>query len=118
MPRPGAAPYPARVVHGTPARLDLKVRLPQDAVVVSATGELDADTATTLVSYTINQIRGYTAAITLDLAGLSHCDSVGLTALAHIRDTCQSRGLRFLVVRPQPLVAQALEAAGVGPIQV
>jgi anti-sigma B factor antagonist len=79
---------------------------------VILTGELDAETAQRLTSYTVTQIRGYTAVVTLDLSGLSYCDGSGVLALNEVRATCEKLGLRFALVRPQPTVRSLLDAAG------
>jgi stage II sporulation protein AA (anti-sigma F factor antagonist) len=100
------------MTHRAPSRISLRVRLPLDGVVISVAGELDRDTAQTLVEYSLSQLRSGRAVVTLDLGEVWFCDAEGLTGLQEVHGVCARSGRSLRVVGLQPQVRRVLDEAG------
>jgi anti-sigma B factor antagonist len=90
-----------------------------DAVVVTASGEIDIDTAPELERGLVAALDAATAAtpavvVVVDLTGVTHLDSTGLNMLVRCNDLGRRRGVRLRVVAStrrvlRPVVATELD---------
>jgi anti-sigma B factor antagonist len=82
-------------------------------VVVAPCGEMDMATSPQ-VRRAIDQALATTdGGVTVDLAGLTFCDSSGISALLHGRREADAKGVPYRVINATGWVAQVLDAAGV-----
>ncbi|MFF8264239.1 STAS domain-containing protein [Streptomyces virginiae] len=82
--------------------------------VVHVGGEMDVDRAPMLYAalYAAITEAGGPDEIVVDLSGLSFCDSSGLSALVHARQTAAEHGRRISLRDPQPHFRRLLEMSG------
>jgi anti-anti-sigma factor len=85
-----------------------------DLLTVTVDGPLDFDTAQELLETVGTALSGPLEQRTLavDLAGLTLCDSMGLSALLSIRRRTDAVGVRLLLVRRPHLLNRLLELTG------
>jgi anti-sigma B factor antagonist len=78
-------------------------------VTAAVTGDIDLATAASLAQTVRNAIyRADDRLLTLDLAGVGFCDSVGISALVDIREACADLGWRLRLVGLQPNVRRMI----------
>src|SRR5829696_907056 len=98
-----------------PRALSVTVRADESGVVVYVDGELDMATTRILTDRTDAITADPGATMTLDLAGVGFCDSVGITVLVRLRQRCDDHGWGFRIVNTQPAVRRTLvEYSGLG----
>jgi anti-anti-sigma factor len=73
-----------------------------DGPTILASGELDLSTVDRLVELAIGQIQGGPARLTVDLAGVSFCDSAGINGLVKIRNASAAAGWSFRLINLSP----------------
>lgn len=84
-------------------------------VVVKAVGDIDLSTVATLIKEAGQLVRGPSATLTIDMAGVDFCDSAGINGLVTLRNACHDAGWRFEVVRMRSHVHQVIvELTGLG----
>jgi len=99
----------------TPRALSVTVRSDESGIVLYVDGELDMATTRILTDRTDAIAVDPGASVTLDLAGVGFCDSVGITVLVRLRQRCDERGWSFSIVNTQPAVRRTLvEFSGLG----
>jgi anti-sigma B factor antagonist len=81
---------------------------------ISVTGEIDLHTAKDfadrVIGHVANVVDGGT--LTLDLAGVPYCDSMGISALLRIRQACRQAGCRLILANLSPPVQTVLTISG------
>ncbi|MFJ3964907.1 STAS domain-containing protein [Streptomyces sp. NPDC090036] len=82
--------------------------------VVHVGGEMDIDRAPMMYDALHAAITrpGGSDEIVVDLSGLSFCDSSGLNALIHARQTAAEHGRRIVLRTPPPQLRRLLEMTG------
>jgi anti-sigma B factor antagonist len=80
--------------------------------IVTVQGELDLATADNLYRRGRAAISRHARLLLLDLAGVSFCDSCGLSAFVKIANEADAAGCRYGLVAPQPLVVKVLRITG------
>ncbi len=80
--------------------------------IVTVQGELDLATADSLYRRGRAAIARQARLLLLDIAGVSFCDSCGLSAFVRIANEADAAGCRYGLVAPQPLVAKVLRITG------
>jgi anti-sigma B factor antagonist len=79
--------------------------------VVTVTGQLDMSTAPQLERALIDEAEH--PRLVVDLAGLTFCDSIGLSTLVVAQRSCQDRNGFLRLARPSPFVLNLLTVVGV-----
>jgi anti-sigma B factor antagonist len=99
----------------TPRALSVTVRSHESGVVVYVEGELDMATTRILTDRTDAIAVDPGGTVTLDLAGVGFCDTVGITVLVRLQQRCSNAGWAFRIVNTQPAVRRTLaEFSGLG----
>jgi anti-sigma B factor antagonist len=80
--------------------------------IVTVEGELDLLSADSLYRRGRMAIGRHARLLLLDLAGVSFCDSCGLTAFVRIANEADAAGCRYGLVAPQPIVLKVLRITG------
>lgn len=96
-----------------PGHLTVGVQDAPDGPVVSLAGDLDVTTVSLLKDATreiFEQDAG--TELVVDVAELAFCDSVGLSALARLRQDCDRVGWTLRVRNVQPYVRRVLIVSG------
>lgn len=85
-----------------------------DPLTVTVGGPLDFDTADELLETVARALDGPRAAplLALDLARVTLCDSMGLSALLSLRRRTTADGVRLMLLRRPPLLDRLLELTG------
>ena len=83
--------------------------------VVTASGDLDSETAEEFQEAVERQLDAGYARTVLDLAGVEFCDSSGLRALMILSRLATERGHTLTLARPSSAVRLVLEASGLTP---
>ncbi len=87
-----------------------------EGVRISVTGEIDLHSANEFADRVIGHVAGVDGAggdtVTLDLAGVPYCDSMGISALLRIRQACRQAGCRLALVNLSPPVRTVLTISG------
>jgi anti-anti-sigma factor len=84
---------------------------------LTVTGEIDLHSAQAFGDRVIGHVTHGTygaeaATLTLDLAGVPYCDSMGISALLRIRQACRQTGYRFVLVNLSMPVRTVLTITG------
>jgi anti-sigma B factor antagonist len=98
-------------VSQTPAGLGLVITAHPTGVTLSVSGDLDLGTAPQLTRRAAEIIQagaGFGSELTVDLANVEFCDSVGISALVGMRKRCDEFGWLLKVVHPQSAVRRML----------
>ena len=101
---------------GLPGRtmpFEMKVRQHAGLTVVRLYGELDVEPAPNLRALFDALVEDKQVHVLVDLAMLSFCDSVGLSALIHGYNVCHGAGGSFRITGDTGLVTRLLRATGV-----
>jgi anti-sigma B factor antagonist len=83
---------------------------------VALDGELDLATAETLGERLIAIIDGGCSSIVVDMAGLTFCDSSGLSALTRVGDHACEAGGKITLVGIRPQLASILQITGLAQL--
>ena len=75
--------------------------------------ELDLATAESLLASVRAALRDEPAAIVVDLAGVTFCDSSGIGALLDAQALAATAGVPLRVSGPRPVIRRSLEITGV-----
>jgi len=82
-----------------------------DGVLIQMSGELDLSSAGS-TDIVLSYLGLPAQTLTLDLAGLGFCDSMGLQSLVRIRAAAVGAGWRFRVVNVQPHIRRIFDITG------
>jgi len=94
--------------------LDVAIEAGADrAAIVILRGELDIDTATQLRAAIEGQLARDTPRIVVDLAGVTFCDSVGLSTFTVAGAACADAGGYLRLASPTPFLLRLLGVVGV-----
>lgn len=94
--------------------MDIAVSRANDAdTVVAITGEIDVSHAATLRRALLAEIAPPTAALTVDLAGVTFLDSSGVSVLIAGRNAANDAGVAYAVTGATGRVAHVLTITGV-----
>jgi anti-anti-sigma factor len=85
------------------------------ATVVSLRGQLDIDTAQQLRDVLDAVLDQPVPHVVVDVAGLTFCDSIGLSALALAYNRCAEAGGFLRLSRPTPFLLRMLTVVGLTP---
>jgi len=85
---------------------------PSDVAVLQLSGELDADTASTLHSTLADLLERPVPRIVVDLTDLKFCDSVGLSAFITSKHVITARGGWLSFAGVNPFLAQLMDTVG------
>jgi anti-anti-sigma factor len=86
---------------------------PDDGVqIVTVRGELDLASAGGLYRRGREAIKRHARMLLLDLAGVSFCDSCGLSAFVRIANDADAAGCRYGLLAPQPAVLKIIRITG------
>ncbi len=96
----------------TEPRLQVAVRQDGDRVHLSASGEIDAHTSTTLDGAVDKALALEGDELVVDLGGVPFMDSMGLRVLVRAQRAVTERGASMRIVDVRPAVARALDYAG------
>jgi anti-anti-sigma factor len=89
-------------------------RTDDGVVLLGVSGEIDMATVDTLRDALMTAVTaGDGAAVVVDFAGVSFCDSSGMQALDAAYATAASRGIGFEVINLQPTVRRVLGLVGI-----
>ncbi len=94
-----------------PTRLQIVVRILDDATLLRLSGELDTESATALLDEADRLVEQGQRNLILDCAALSFCDSSGLRAMTQVRDQVQPDG-SVTIARPSALLLRILQITG------
>lgn len=83
-----------------------------DVAVLRLSGELDADTATTLHSTLADLLERPVPRIVVDLTDLKFCDSVGLSAFITSKQVISARGGWLSFAGANPFLRNLMETVG------
>lgn len=86
------------------------------AVVVTLTGELDADTARRFRSLVAEHLLAGPGNMVLDLAGLSFVDSAGLAAMISADKGLRRAGMRLVLAAPPTPVRKIMRLTGIDAV--
>src|SRR5690348_13246755 len=86
-----------------------------DTTVVTLSGQLDLDTAHLLREVLEPLLEQPVPRIVVDLAGLTFCDSIGLSALAVGHNRCTEAGGYLRLSAPTPFLIKVLAVVGLTP---
>lgn len=86
------------------------------AVVVTLTGELDADTARHLRSLVAEHLLAGPGNLVLDLSGLSFVDSAGLAAMISADKGVRRAGMRLVLAAPRAPVRTIMRLTGIDAV--
>jgi len=84
-----------------------------DTTILSLHGQLDIDTATTLVGALEDLHQRETSRIVVDLAGIHFCDSTGLSALVLGYHRATRAGGYLRLAAPTPFLLRVLTVVGI-----
>ena len=87
-----------------------------DRTTVRVTGDLDLETAPSLLAKVEPYLDGSAGALVVDLGGLSFIDSTGLSALIRINQRMTATGRTFEIISPRPSVAKAFQITGLNRV--
>jgi anti-sigma B factor antagonist len=87
-----------------------------DRVTVRVTGDLDLETAPSLLTQVEPYLAGSGGALVVDLGALSFIDSTGLSALIRINQRMSAAGRVFEIIAPRPSVAKAFQITGLNQV--
>lgn len=94
--------------------LDVAIGVAGDrATIVTASGDLDIDTAAQLRAVIEDLLARETTCIVVDLAGLNFCDSVGLSTFTVASAACAKAGGYLRLAAPTPFLMRLLGVVGV-----
>jgi anti-sigma B factor antagonist len=85
---------------------------PPGAVVIVASGELTLDATAVLETAVQRALDTRPGRLVIDCAGVSFCDSTGLSALIKISGQAEGAGSRFTLDRPSRQLHRLLEVTG------
>ena len=86
------------------------------AVVVTLTGELDADTARHLRGLVAEHLLAGPGNLVLDLSGLSFVDSAGLAAMISADKGVRRAGMRLVLAAPRAPVRKIMRLTGIDAV--
>ncbi|GAA4984435.1 STAS domain-containing protein [Kitasatospora paranensis] len=100
--------------------LAVEIRAEADGLVIVVTGSLDYDQAAPLDDALQHALtdRPAPGRITVDMAGVTFCDSAGLNGLLLARRRAEQRGIPFVLARPSPAVTGLLHTTGADEVFV
>jgi anti-sigma B factor antagonist len=84
--------------NGAVTPLAVQVSRDGEGPVIRVAGELDMASIDTLVETGRAQLRGPTAVLTVDMAGVGFCDSAGINGLVQLRKSCAEAQWGFQLV--------------------
>lgn len=93
------------------ARLQIEVPADSDAALLRLSGELDAESAGSLVAEAGQLVREGQRHVVLDCAGVTFCDSFGLRAMTQLWLQVQPDG-SLTIARPSDFLLRILEITG------
>jgi len=82
-------------------------------IVIAPCGETDMATAPQLRKVIDEALATTDGGVTLDLAGLTFCDSAGISALMHGRREADAKGVPYRVVNASDWITQIFDVTGV-----
>jgi anti-anti-sigma factor len=82
-----------------------------DGVRITVSGEIDLHTANEFAERVTEHVSDGNT-VTLDLAGVPYCDSMGISALLRIRQACRQAGSRLVLVNLSAPVRTVLTITG------
>lgn len=94
-------------------KLTIGVRTEPAGTVLTVAGEVDLGTSPRLRHAITAALATDPKCLTLDLAGVTFCDSIGLSALIAGRKDADSRDVEYRVLNPRGMVASVLAVTGV-----
>ncbi len=80
--------------------------------VLAVAGELDLETAATLVNAALAELDSAAPDVVIDAHELSFCDSSGLSAFVRISNRVAQDGGRLAIAAPHAMVSRVLEISG------
>jgi anti-sigma B factor antagonist len=81
-------------------------------------GELDLDSAALMRARVIASVAPGVEAVSIDLAGVTFCDSTGFGAFASLTHRLAAEGRSLTLLRPRDLVMDAMVASGMDRVLV
>lgn len=78
---------------------------------MTLTGDIDLATAEGLATQAIGHLRG-SAAFTIDMHGVTFCDSVGINVLVRLRNECEREQSSFQIINAPAHLRVLLEITG------
>lgn len=95
--------------------MNIERRLANDAVLrLAVTGEVDIASANELHdAVTVAVTDGHAAQVIVDLADVTFCDAVGISAIIRARKTATAHAVTVVITNPRGLVRQVFEITGV-----
>ena len=95
-------------------RVDIEDRA--DQAVVTAVGEIDAATVSTVADAVADAFSDGYQQVLLDFAGVTFIDSTGLGMLVKSHRLAQASGARFAVVHPTPQTRKLIRVLGLDQV--
>lgn len=83
-----------------------------DDVLLALTGELDLATANLLVDQANTHLKPGPGILTLDLTGVTFCDTTGLRAIIAVHQDCERAGWKCLLIGLTAPVHRTVELTG------
>lgn len=99
-----------------PEPLDLRAEHVDDTARLAVTGELDHTSYRTLIAHASALIDARPAALVLDFAGVTFCNSAGLNALVQIYHRASGSAVPVRLVNVRPRQSDVLEMTAIGPL--
>jgi anti-anti-sigma factor len=100
----------------TPAATSLSITQSEhdQRPVLALAGELDATTASQLATVAMGIVEDGARDLILDAAGLTFCDSSGLSVFVQVAERLRVRAGRLAIVAPSESLVRSLESGGLG----
>ena len=96
----------------TAAHLTVQEQRTATEAILTLTGEIDMATAGELRAATGRTLQGLPARVVLDFAGVTFCDSQGLSTLISINREVNGAGSRLVLVHVGDFMSRLLEITG------
>jgi anti-sigma B factor antagonist len=87
-----------------------------DRTTVQIVGDLDLETAPSLLAQVEPYLAERDGALVVYLGGLTFIDSTGLSALIRINQRMSAAGRVFEIISPRPTVAKAFQVTGLNQV--
>lgn len=97
-------------------QLSYQITASGDGLRVAIAGEIDMATADRLLGAILDELPGHDDTLTLDLAGVTFCDSAGINAFIRLRNRQTDADHGFHLVNVTAAVRRVLELSGLTAI--
>jgi anti-sigma B factor antagonist len=94
-----------------PRTLKVKINSSPAGVVLAPAGDIDLGTAEALATQAMGHLRG-SPGLTIDMHGVTFCDSAGINVLVRLRNECEQEHSTFQIINAPAHLRVLLEITG------